>query len=89
MPRVRKASSIATTSAPIAAPIPIRCQSICPPMTPFASAEISVACGAGSGCATALARLGAPANPYAWLSKSRIGGMTSAPITTPMTSATC
>lgn len=85
----RKTSSTPTASAPTTAPIAMRCQSICPLMTPLASAEMSVACGAGSGCATVAWRFGAPAKPYARLSKSSIGGMTSAPITTPITSATC
>ena len=35
---------------PISAPMPIRPQLICPWITPLASAEISVACGAGSAC---------------------------------------
>jgi len=41
-------SLIATTTAPIAAPSPIRPQFRLPPNTPLASAEISAACGAAS-----------------------------------------
>lgn len=79
---------MATTSAPTSAPMPMRPQSICPPITPFASAEISVACGAGSGCMPACTP-GAPTKPYARLSRLRIGGITSAPTATPATSAIC
>ena len=50
---------------PTSAPMPIIFQSRLPPMTPCASAEISVACGAGSGFGAMTPTLAAPAKPYA------------------------
>src|SRR5580698_4190073 len=55
-------------------------------MTPFANAEMSVACGAASGC---IPGAGAPGKPYARANKFRIGGMTSDPTMTPASNATC
>ena len=45
--------------------MPIIVQLRLPPITPCASAEISVACGAGSGCAATTPTFAAPAKPYA------------------------
>ena len=58
-------------------------------MTPLASVEISTACGAASGSFETVFRLAAPAKPKAWFRRSRIGGMTTAPASTPTISAAC
>ena len=57
-----------------------------PPRTPFASEEISEACGAASASGPAP---GAPWKPKEFCMSSRTGGMISEPKTTPMTRATC
>ena len=58
-------------------------------MTPLASAEISVAWGAGSGVEATVFRFAAPAKPKAWFIRSSTGGITTDPASTPMISATC
>ena len=80
------ASSSATKATPASAPQRSIGQLRSPPSTPFASAEISPACGAASACGPAP---GAPAKPKAVLSRSMTTGTTSAPKHTPITSATC
>ena len=69
--------------------MPIIFQSRLPPMTPWASAEINVACGAGSGFCAMTPTFGAPAKPFDCASRFRIGGMTAAPAMTPTISAIC
>ena len=69
--------------------MPIIFQSRLPPITPCASAEISVACGAGSGFSATTPTLAAPANPYAFASRFSTDGITAAPATTPTMSAIC
>ena len=58
-------------------------------MTPCASAEINVACGAGSGFAATTFTFGAPAKPYALASRLSTDGITDAPAATPTMSAIC
>ena len=82
----RKASSMTMTTTPITAPIPRSFQSMPPPRTPFASDEISDACGAARASGPAP---GAPWKPKEFCISCSTGGMISAPKTTPMTSATC
>ena len=83
---LRNSSSMITTTTPIPAPMPISPQSRLPPSTPWAIAEMSWACGAARAVIFAP---GAPWNPKALLSTSRIGGMTRDPKITPRTNATC
>src|SRR6187397_695981 len=74
---------------PTAMPMPIIFHSRFPPMTPWASAEMSVACGAGSGFGAITPTFAAPANPYALASRLSTDGITAAPAPTPTISAIC
>ena len=87
LPELRfSTSSMITATTPMIAPWRIIGQSRLPPSTPWAIVEMIAACGAAS--AVSLAP-GAPWKVKAVFMRSRIGGMTSAPNTTPRTSATC
>ena len=87
LPELRfSTSSTITATTPMTAPCSIIGQSRLPPSTPCAMVEMIAACGAASAFAFAP---GAPWKVKAVFSRSRIGGMTSAPKMTPRTSATC
>ena len=58
-------------------------------MTPCARAEMSVACGAGSGLGASTPTFAAPANPYAFARRLSTDGITDAPAATPTMSAIC